>query len=162
MYSSFTRKAPAWHEAVLVQRRWLAIVVLLSISLSTANNAAKAGPFGDFFRTLRTTIAHPKETPRSHRNTIKRKKTSASDASNSQTSDKPTPMPGSQTDVRWAKAASNVSDQKADLQYGTPVPGKPGLVTSPFAPEAGYVQVLGFPPGTAVQDPYTGKIFLTP
>ena len=71
-------------------------------------------------------------------------------------------MPGSQTEVRWAKAASNVSDQKADLQYGTPVAGKPGLVTSPFAPDAGYVQVLGFPPGTAVEDPYTGKIFLTP
>jgi len=71
-------------------------------------------------------------------------------------------MPGAPTDVRWAKAASNGSDQKADLPYGTPVPGKPGLVTSPFAPDAGYIQVLGFPPGTPVEDPYTGKIFLTP
>ena len=77
-------------------------------------------------------------------------------------SDKPTPVPGSQTDVRWAKAASGGGDQKADLPYGTPVPGKPGLVTSPFAPDGGYVQVLGFPPGTPVEDPYTGKIFLTP
>jgi hypothetical protein len=67
-----------------------------------------------------------------------------------------------QTDVRWAKAASNASDEKANLPYGTPVPGKPGLVSSPFAPDAGYVQVLGFPPGTPVEDPYTGKIFLTP
>ena len=71
-------------------------------------------------------------------------------------------MPGAQTDVRWAKAVSNGSDQNADLPYGTPVPGKPGLVTSPFAPDAGYIQVLGFPPGTPVEDPYTGKIFLTP
>lgn len=71
-------------------------------------------------------------------------------------------MPGSRTDVRWAKAASIGNEQKADIPYGTPVPGKPGFVTSPFAPDAGYVQVLGFPPGTPVEDPYTGKIFLTP
>ena len=38
----------------------------------------------------------------------------------------------------------------------------PPLVTSPFAAEAGYVDVTGFPPATAVEDPYTGKIFLTP
>jgi len=71
-------------------------------------------------------------------------------------------MPGDQTDVRWAKAATNDNVEKTDLPYGTPVAGKPGFVTSPFAPEAGYVQVLGFPPGTPVEDPYTGKIFLTP
>ena len=49
-----------------------------------------------------------------------------------------------------------------ELPHGTPVPGKPGLVTSPFAPDSGYVEVAGYPPGTAVEDPYTGKIFLTP
>jgi len=42
------------------------------------------------------------------------------------------------------------------------VPGKPGWVTSPFAPDSGYVDVTGFLPGTEVEDPYTGKIFLTP
>lgn len=156
------RIASPWHEAVLVKRRRHALVILLSIFLSTVNDTAKAGPFRDFFRTLRSAIANPKETPRPRRSAHKRKKTAPNDASNSQTSDKPTPMPGAQTDVRWAKAVSNGSDQNADLPYGTPVPGKPGLVTSPFAPDAGYIQVLGFPPGTPVEDPYTGKIFLTP
>lgn len=145
-----------------MKRPWLALVVLLSITLPTVNNAAKAGPFRDFFRTLRSAIPHPKEQSRPRRSVHNRKKTEPSDASNSQPSDKGTPVPGGQSDTRWAKAASNGSDQKADLPYGTPVPGKPGLVTSPFAPDAGYVEVVGFPPGTPIEDPYTGKIFLIP
>ena len=46
--------------------------------------------------------------------------------------------------------------------YGKPVPGKPGFVTRPYSPDAGLVDVRGYPPGTQVKDPYTGKIFLVP
>jgi len=127
-----------------------------------ATDVAKAGPFRDFFRALHSTIAHPKEKPPRHRNSHKHNETPRSDASNSQTSGSPVPAPPGQRDVRWAKAVSGASQQKTELPYGTPVPGKPGLVTSPFAPESGYVDVTGSPPGTAVEDPYTGKIFLTP
>ncbi len=49
-----------------------------------------------------------------------------------------------------------------DYSYGTPVPGKVGFVTSPHSPYAGYVDVRGFPPGTEVKCPYSGKIFLVP
>lgn len=129
--------------------------------LLTVSNAAEAGPFRDFFRTVRTAIAYPKDTQRPRRSTHRHKKTPPSDSSAGSLQ---TPMPPGpdKLDTRWAKAGSVASDEKKNLPYGTPVPGKPGLVTSPFAPDAGYVQVLGFPPGTPVEDPYTGKVFLTP
>ena len=60
--------------------------------------------------------------------------------------------------------ASAVPAEKAkgDLPYGIPVPGQKSMVTSPYLPEGGHIDVSGFAPGSAVKDPYTGKIFLVP
>jgi len=146
-----------------VKRPVRTIVVWLSIfALFSTTKVAEAGPFEDFFRAVRRSIAHPEQKPRRHRSSHKHNETPPSDASNSQTSGSPVSASPGQREVRWAKAASVASQQKTELPYGTPVPGKPGLVTSPFAAESGYVNVTGSPPGTAVEDPYTGKIFLTP
>ena len=38
---------------------------------------------------------------------------------------------------------------------------KPGFVTSPHG-GSGYIDARGFPPGTEVKDPYSGKTFLVP
>ncbi|HST31583.1 MAG TPA: hypothetical protein VLK27_12185 [Chthoniobacterales bacterium] len=58
--------------------------------------------------------------------------------------------------------AAPVKTTKGDYPYGTPVPGKPGFVKSPYAADQGLVDVRGFPPGTEVKDPFTNKIFLVP
>ena len=69
----------------------------------------------------------------------------------------PSPAPSS--------AAGTTPDQSVTsvrLPYGVPVPGKRGFVTSPYAPDAGYVDLHGYTRGQFVRDPYTGKMFLVP
>ena len=156
----------------VMKRSLRTIVVCLSVfTLLAATEVAEAGPFDDFFRSIRNSFARPAQKPRppqSHRTSRKQNNeappSDASDASNSQTSPSSTPVPAppNRNNVRVAKATAATKNRKGDLPYGIPVPGKQGLVTSPFSPDSGYIDVRSFPPGTEVRDPYTGKSFLTP
>ena len=69
----------------------------------------------------------------------------------------PTPSP--------SPAPSAVPESTAapgSVEWARPVRGKPGYVISPYAPDAGYVDVTGFKHGDEVRCPYSGKKFLAP
>ena len=60
-------------------------------------------------------------------------------------------------------SAADMEKAKAGLPYGIPVPGRKGMVTSPYLPEEDkYIDVTDFASGSVVKDPYTGKFFLVP
>lgn len=55
---------------------------------------------------------------------------------------------------------TNTTDAKEQIPTALAAPA--GFVRSPFAPDAGLIDVRGFAPGTKIACPYTGKTFKTP
>lgn len=144
-----------------MNRRLTQLILTLSISgFLMISGGVEARSLGELLKALGNSIAHPqkKSPPRSatHKDAIKPDASAATSPSPSAT---PTPTEPS---VRAATAAPAAKGGRRDAPYGIPVPNKPGFVTSPFAPNVGYVDVRGFASGTEVKDPYTDKIFLTP
>ena len=131
---------------------------LLCIWPLFATKNAEAGPFADFFRKLKSTFTQPEGNSSSHR---KHSEGGMLKSDSNGTASKTGNGPPGERNTRTT-ARVKPSNSKSDLKYGTPVPGKNGLVTSPFSPDAGYIDVRSFPPGTPVKDPYSGKIFRTP
>jgi len=117
---------------------------------------------GLFFRVVRSAIPHSEHRSRSHRGTHTRNEKPVTDASNSEILGTPVPAPPNERNIRKAMADQATKPRNNNPPYGIPVPGKQGLVTSPFSGNSGYIDVSGIPPGTEVKDPYTGDIFLTP
>lgn len=76
----------------------------------------------------------------------------------------PTPPPTSEPEITPgpALASEPAPPEPEQIPFGSPVPGKPGFVTSPYSPGAGYIDVTGFAPGSKARDPYTNKIFRVP
>jgi hypothetical protein len=139
--------------------RGSAIRFLITFSIFgflTTGDPVGARSLGELLKALGNSIAHPQTHPR------RKAVDTQSPAKGASPTPSPTGTPLNTNNVRVATAVPPSKVGKGDLPYAIPVPGKPGLVTSPFAPGEGYVDVSKFPPGTEVQDPFSGKIFRTP
>ena len=148
-------------------RKRVLIAVTTAVALCLLQNSADAGSIGDFFKALGNSIANPgqkKPKPKTSKMASKRSKTKGT-APEADYAPEPTATPTAtiqQVPIRVASLPAQARNSKRDIRYAIPVPNKPGFVTSPYAPKQGLVDVRGFPSGTEVIDPYTGKVFLTP
>jgi hypothetical protein len=139
----------------LVRLRCISLLVAALLLLS--GHRANADPVGDFFKKLGHSISkafQPQPTPRPTKKTTP---ASGEPASREITATQPAPTP-----VVLPASAAPADKAKGDMPYGIPVPGRKGMVTSPYNPEGSYIDVSGFAAGSAVKDPYTGKIFRVP
>ena len=153
---------------VRVLRRFALFLSL--IAFASGEPSVAANPVGEFFKRVGRSISNlgksptPTPTPRKSHQGTQRAETVADkkDMSNPPSAMPlvtPTPIP---MDVRPATVAPTDRRRSRDLPYGVAVLNRPGLVTSPYAPNQGLVDVRAFPKSTEVMDPFTGKVFLTP
>ena len=158
-------------------------VLLVIAFLVFSGGFVNAGPVGDFFKKVGQSISkpvqrepepppppqpqsarpQPTKAPRATRRSSSREAPAA--AATSPAEERPAHPPReeeSAAPVRHVSAAE-IAKAKAELPYGVPVPGRKGMVTSPYLPEDGkYIDVTDFASGSVVKDPYTGKFFLVP
>jgi hypothetical protein len=152
-----------------IRSRWISLLVVALFFFTGV--LANADPVGDFFKKLGQSISKafqpPPPTQRQTRKTRASRRPTAEESNAGETRPSPPQEPSKpameekQFIVQRASAAP-AEEAKGDMPYGIPVPGKKGMVTSPYSPEGNYVDVRGFAPGSAVRDPYTGKLFLVP
>ena len=140
-----------------VSPRWICLLAVALLFLS--GRSANADPVGDFFKKLGQSISKAFQPQPSQHQTKKH----AAEAG-------PTPLEQPSKSAKEEKvtrtvlpaSAAPVEKATGDMPYGIPVPSQKGMVISPYSPEGNYVDVSAFAPGSAVKDPYTGKIFRVP
>jgi len=153
----------------------LLVIPLLFLGGSFVN----AGPVGDFFKKVGQSISkplqreaepppqsmapQPAKTPHSTRRSASRAERAAAATPSAVAQPSQSAKEQEHTGTARRVSAADIAKAKADLPYGVPVPGRKGMVTSPYLPEDGkYIDVTDFASGSVVKDPYTGKFFLVP
>jgi hypothetical protein len=153
----------------------LMVILLLFLSGSFVN----AGPVGDFFKKVGHSISKPLQSqpsppPQSTRpqpaNTPQATRRRTSRATPAAATTPPgvaqPSHPSKEEEVTGTVrrvSAADMEKAKAGLPYAIPVPGRKGMVSSPYLPEEDkYIDVTDFASGSVVKDPYTGKFFLVP
>src|SRR6266487_286275 len=152
----------------LIRSRRVCLPVAALFLLS--GQCVNADPVGDFFKKVGQSISkafqpQPTPIPSKKTRTSRRPTSRESNAESVPTPlEKPSKPAKEEQSVPPVLPASAVPAGKAqgDMPYGIPVPGRKGMVASPYLPEGNYVAVSAFAPGSAVKDPYTGKIFRVP
>jgi hypothetical protein len=162
-------------SAMKVDRLSLVVILLFFLSGSFAN----AGPVGDFFKKVGQSISKPLQpqpqpqpqstrppppkTAHPTRRSTSRAAPAAATAAPAEAQPSHATKEGASTGAVRNLSPADIQKLKADLPYAVPVPGRKGMVTSPYLPEDGkYIDVTAFPSGSVVKDPYTGKFFLVP
>jgi hypothetical protein len=153
-----------------IRSRWVSLPVAAMFFISA--RCVRGDPVGDFFKKVGQSISKafqpaPNQTKKKTTKSAPRRPTSPQSnlARGSPTPlEQPTNFVKEEMVTPTVLRASAVPAEKAkgDMPYGIPVPGHKGMVTSPYVPEGNYIDVSAFAPGSAVRDPYTGKIFLVP
>jgi hypothetical protein len=155
----------------------LVVIPLLILSGPYVN----AGPVGNFFKKVGQSISkplqpqpepqpqpqstrpQPTKTPHATRRPTSRAAPAAAATSPGVAQPSHSAKEGEFTGTVRSVSAADMEKAKAGLPYGIPVPGRKGMVTSPYTPDEGkYVDVTDFASGSIVKDPYTGKFFLVP
>jgi len=156
----------------LTRSRWIVLLIVALFSLS--GRLAKADPVGDFFKKVGQSISNAFQPQPAQQQKPRKPRSSRRPASRIagalEASPTPTAVEEPSKPAKEAKTAPTVLPASAapaakatgDMPYGIPVPGRKGMVTSPYLPEGYYIDVSAFAPGSAVKDPYTGKIFRVP
>jgi hypothetical protein len=154
----------------LIRFRCICLVGVALFLLS--GPSAMADPTGDFLKKVGRSISKAFQPQPTQRQTKKKTRSSGGPDSGELNAagaaagplETPSPLTKEEILAPIVMRASAVPAEKAkgDMPYGIPVPGQKSMVMSPYSPSGNYVDVSGFVPGTAVKDPYTGKIFRVP